>query len=143
MLNFLKTSATNILLTVENFSNKILDGGSTSVQKAFEDIDTRLQTASDKSDGLMSRWDKGKLDNIGIPRIVTTPRIKILNDFIYLPRKALGDVVFNTAHVYINSTDVVITEYSCIIDITGYKVIFNKTDYLNGKYAVVSYISIS
>jgi hypothetical protein len=63
---FQKTSATNTVLDVSEFEggSGILDENSTTTQKAFKDINERLELANEDYDGLMSSADKKIINNI-------------------------------------------------------------------------------
>lgn len=66
MVNIAKKSGDKILLDITAFSggSGILDENSTTSQKAFQDINDRLDLVDQTYDGLMSSVDKIKLDNL-------------------------------------------------------------------------------
>jgi len=66
MATFSKTRGYNILLNTDEFSggSGILDNNSLNVQKAFKDINERLNLVTEEYDGFMSSKDKIKLDSI-------------------------------------------------------------------------------
>lgn len=65
-VNIAKKSGSTILLDVAEFAggSGILDENSLNAQKAFKDINDRLDLADQTFDGMMSSADKIKLDNI-------------------------------------------------------------------------------
>ena len=74
-------------------------------------------------------------------KIITTPHLLITNNKITLPKIALGDIIFNTARIYEINDYGVFTEYNCSVNVEGTEVIFDAIDNLNGKYAIVSYMT--
>ena len=56
-------------------------------------------------------------------------------------KKALGDIIFNTASIYEIKDYDVFTEYNCSVNAGGTEVIFNAIDNLNRKYAIISYMN--
>lgn len=76
-------------------------------------------------------------------RFTTTDKILIANKRIDLPSKSHGDVVFNMAQVYNFDETNVYVEYRCSVSADGLSVIFNTDDNLDGKYAIVSYFTIT
>lgn len=65
-VNIAKKSGDKILLDTTAFldGSGILDANSTTSQKAFQDINDRLDLVDQSFDGLMASSDKIKLDNI-------------------------------------------------------------------------------
>lgn len=76
-------------------------------------------------------------------KLVTTERLLISNGAISLPFKAAGDIVNNYALIFDDLTTTVVSEFTCHISADSWSVQFDPGDDLNGKYAVVSYITIT
>lgn len=75
--------------------------------------------------------------------LITTSKILIENNTIVLPQKGYGDIVWNLALIFDNNYDNIITsEASCNMSDDGLTVLFEETDNLNGKYAIVSYLGM-
>lgn len=83
------------------------------------------------------------VNNQNNTEIITTEKILISNNEINLQKTALGDIVHNMALVFDNLNSIYYTEYSCTINPTGNKVLFEQSDNLNGKYAIISYLTNS
>ena len=68
MVNIAKKSAEQILLDISEFvgGSGILDENSITTQKAFKDINDRLDLVDQDYDGMMSSVDKVKLDSLGM-----------------------------------------------------------------------------
>ncbi len=68
MANIAKKSAEQIILDITEFvgGSGILDENSITTQKAFKDINDRLDLVDQDYDGLMSSLDKIKLDSLGL-----------------------------------------------------------------------------
>ena len=68
MVTIAKKSAEQILLDISEFvgGSGILDENSLTTQKAFKDINDRLDLADTEFDGLMSSTDKIKLDTLSL-----------------------------------------------------------------------------
>lgn len=75
--------------------------------------------------------------------LITTERLLIQNDEILLNKNALGDIIHNSALIFDSLNSNYFTEYSCIINSDGTKVLFESTDNLNNKYAIISYLTNS
>lgn len=76
-------------------------------------------------------------------KLVTTERLLISNDAISLVFKTAGDIVNNHALIFNDLTGMDVSEFTCHISTDGWSVQFDPSDNLNGKYAVVSYITIT
>jgi hypothetical protein len=103
------------------------------------DVETVLQE-------IMSKYHQA-LNNqttfVGGIKLVTTERLLISNGAISLPFKAAGDIVNNYALIFDDLTTTVVNEFACHISADSWDVQFDASDDLNGKYAVVSYITIT
>jgi len=73
-------------------------------------------------------------------KIITSSKLLIENNTCFLPIKAKGDIIWNSARVYEFTNSEYFTEYSCNISDDGFSVLFNDSDNLNGQYCVVSYL---
>lgn len=73
--------------------------------------------------------------------LITTNKLLIQNNEILLNKTALGDIVHNSALIFDSLDSNYFTEYSCTINSNGTKVLFESTDNLNNKYAVISYLT--
>lgn len=72
--------------------------------------------------------------------LTTTGRLLIENNKALLPKKAIGDLVFNMAMIFDTVDSLVITsEVTATTD--GTYVIFDDADKMNLRYCVVSYLS--
>jgi hypothetical protein len=79
---------------------------------------------------------------IGIRKVVTTSKILIVNNEITLPTKAIGGIMNNIAKVYkTQGVSNVFTEYTCIANSDGTKVLFDSADQLSGYPVTVTYFS--
>lgn len=74
-------------------------------------------------------------------KIITSNKIKIINNECLLEKAAKGDIIYNTARVYDDLNSLYFIEYNCNTNNDGTKVIFEISDNLNDKYAVLSYMS--
>lgn len=72
--------------------------------------------------------------------IFTSARLLIVEDSILLDHPASGDILFNKAIIYDALDGDPVKEAGASINSSGNKVIFNASENLNGKYAVVSYL---
>ena len=82
---------------------------------------------------------KTYVDNV---ELVTTERLQIFNNQILLPFKVHGDIVNDYALIFDDRTTIVVREFTCKISADGFSVEFDPNDNVNGKYAVVSYMTI-
>lgn len=75
-------------------------------------------------------------------KLITTDRILISGNEIELPSKAYGSVVNSAAFIYLNTSTNVIMEYTCRVSADGWFIEFNQFDNLNGRYAVVTFLTV-
>lgn len=73
--------------------------------------------------------------------LITTERLLIQNNELILNKTSLGDVVHNSALIFETLDSIYFSEYSCSINSDGTKVLFESTDNLNNKYAIISYLT--
>ena len=73
-------------------------------------------------------------------KLITTNKIPIINNKISLNYPCKGDVVHNMALIYDSLDSIYYTEYQCISSYDGKYVVFDSSDNLNGKYAVITYL---
>lgn len=73
--------------------------------------------------------------------LITTERLLIQNNEITLNKISLGDIVHNSALIFDSLESNYFTEYSCLINSDGTKVLFESADNLNNKYAIISYLT--
>ena len=143
MPSFRIVSGSNVKLNTTDFvgGSGILDNFSIDAQKAFKDINDRLELVTQEFDGLMSSQDKIKLDNLESGYKITTFKGLVSSDKLVLPTKALGDLIHNLSLIFDNNTTNVFKEVTCSLDTTGLEVQYDTLDNLNGTYAMVSYLS--
>ena len=74
--------------------------------------------------------------------LVTTDRVKIIDNSIDLEFVAEGDVVNNIALIFDDLNTDIFTEYTCHTSVDGTRVEFDQNDNINNKYAIVTYMTI-
>lgn len=74
------------------------------------------------------------------PTLITTDRLLIQDNKAMLPSQALGNILFNIAHIFESyDSNVLVMEVTVTTD--GTYLIFDSLDNLNEQYCVVSYIT--
>ena len=72
--------------------------------------------------------------------LVTSAKTLVVNNTAEMTSRIFGDVVWNIAKVFDTEETNVYTEVTCTAD--GLSVILEQDDNVNGKYIVVSYLSV-
>jgi len=91
-------------------------------------------SSSNVQDALDEIW------SILYTEMYTSPRLLINNDYATLPRIPVGTIVNDMAMVFDDSSTNVCEDYTCSVN--GNFLVFDGADYLDGKYAKVSYLTI-
>jgi len=74
--------------------------------------------------------------------LITIDRTEIIDNKIILQHKGYGDVVFDSALLFDNLDDDIISmECTCSLSPDGFTVNFEEGDNLNGKYAILTYLA--
>lgn len=84
---------------------------------------------------------KERLLSLNNTKLITSSKLLIENDSITLTDLALGDCMFNSARIYEDLSSEYFYEYSCNINSNGDKGLFETNDRLNGKYAIITYLT--
>lgn len=97
----------------------------------------------DNSNGTLNATDvQSAIDELADRTVITTPRLVIMNNEITLPYKAISGIFNGIAFVYKTpNAPNVITEYTCVINNDGSKVLFESIDSLNGFECTVVYFA--
>jgi hypothetical protein len=73
--------------------------------------------------------------------LITIPKTLISNNEIILPKPALSGIVYNYAMIYNEIDAPYFIEVTCELSPDNQRVLFDPLDSLNGKYAVVTYLT--